>query len=89
MAASPAHDAPFHDFVMAAMFPAGTVSGGPGVLYNYRPGMEMGELVQRWAVFNNVALVGRGVRSCPNNCTCAEDNFCGKIYKPSNYPPPN
>ena len=88
MAASPAHDIPFHDSLLAAMFPAAAVSAGAFYNYVYDPDMSTGELTQRWAVFNDAVLVGRGVRSCPNGCSCAEDNFCGKLYRPSDYSAP-
>jgi hypothetical protein len=42
----------------------------------------MTELDARWHAFNADVLLARGVRSCPNECQCAEDNFCGKLYAP-------
>ena len=80
--ASPAHDAAFHDSVLASIFPAAAVSAG--AFYHHVP-MPLAELNARWHVFNDVVLNARGVRTCPSHCTCAEDNYCGKLYAPADY----
>jgi hypothetical protein len=43
--------------------------------------MGLPELNARWQQFNAEVLIARGVRSCPNGCQCAEDNFCGHLYR--------
>eukprot|EP01052_Picozoa_sp_SAG31_P025334 SAG31_NODE_2214_length_6174_cov_3.902551_5_plen_94_part_00 len=79
MAASPAHDAIFHDSLLASIFPAAIVAAG--AFYRHHA-MPMAELNTRWQAFNNAVLIARGLRSCPNECQCAEDNYCGKVYRP-------
>ena len=71
------HDAAFHDSVLASVFPAASISAG--AFYNYQP-MRLAELTARWRRFNAGVLFARGVRSCPNGCSCAEDNYCGQLY---------
>merc|ERR1712178_153293 len=68
MASSPGRDAAFHDSLLASMFPAAAVSGG--AFYKYNPNLNLTELTQRWSVFNDAVLIGRGIRSCPNGCSC-------------------
>ena len=70
------HDAAFHDSVLASVFPAASISAG--AFYNYQP-MRLAELTARWRRFNAGVLFARGVRSCPNGCSCAEDNYCGQL----------
>jgi hexosaminidase len=73
------HDDAFHDSLLASIFPA--VAASAGAFYNYQP-KPMVELTLRWAAFNDRVLLARGVRSCPNGCFCAEDEYCGAIYSP-------
>ena len=77
MAESPKHDAVFHDSLLASIFPAASVAAGAFGGYQ---SMAVSELDARWQEFNRAVLIGRGVRSCPNGCRCAEDNCCGKPY---------
>ena len=80
--ASPQYDVAFHDSLLASIFPAAAVAGG--AFYHHTP-MALTELNLRWKAFNDDVLIRRGVRSCPSNCQCAEDNFCGKLYSPTGY----
>jgi hypothetical protein len=84
MADSPAHDSVFHDSLLASIFPAASVSGG--AFYHY-VSMDLVELNDRWHSFNEHVLVRRGLRTCPNGCKCAEDNFCGILYSPTSNTP--